>query len=102
MGQKHHSRQNGAVLLLLITGLPGTGKSTMAEEAGRTLGAPVLGHDWAMSGLRPYAELQEALDRMGLRGHRAVSAGRCYGPWRALSSGWALRSCSTAWPEHRR
>ena len=66
--------------LVLITGLPGTGKSTMAEEAGRTLGAPVLGHDWAMSGLRPYPELQEALDRMGLRGHRGVG-------WSLL---WAL------------
>jgi predicted kinase len=68
------------VHLVLITGLPGTGKSTMAEEAGRTLGAPVLGHDWAMSGLRPYPELQEALDRMGLRGHRGVG-------WSLL---WAL------------
>lgn len=52
----------------------------MAEEAGRTLGAPVLGHDWAMSGLRPYPELQDALDGMGLRGHRGVG-------WSLL---WAL------------
>ncbi len=68
------------MLLLLITGLPGTGKSTMAEEAGRTLGAPVLGHDWVMSGLRPYPELQEALDGMGVHGHRGVG-------WSLL---WAL------------
>ena len=81
MGQKPHSEQKRpAVLLVLITGLPGTGKSTMAAEAGRTLGAPVLGHDWAMSGLRPYPELQEALDSMGLRGHRGVG-------WSLL---WAL------------
>ena len=66
--------------LVLITGLPGTGKSTMAEVAGRTLGAPVLCHDWAMSGLRPYPELQEALDTMGRRGHRGVG-------WSLL---WAL------------
>jgi predicted kinase len=66
--------------LVLITGLPGTGKSTMAAEAGRTLEAPVLGHDWAMSGLRPYPELQETLDSMGLRGHRGVG-------WSLL---WAL------------
>ena len=66
MGQKQHSERQGlrlssehasvggswcGVLLVLITGLPGSGKSTMAEVAGRSLGAPVLGHDWAMSGL---------------------------------------------------
>jgi hypothetical protein len=58
--------------LVLVTGLPGTGKSTMADVAARELGAPVLGHDWAMSGLRPYPELQAALDEMGVRGHRDV------------------------------
>jgi predicted kinase len=68
------------MLLVLITGLPGSGKSTMAEVAGRALGAPVLGHDWAMSGLRPYPELQDALDTMGVRGHRGVG-------WSLL---WAL------------
>jgi predicted kinase len=59
-------------LLVLVTGLPGTGKSTMAEVAGRALGAPVLGHDWAMSGLRPFPEMQRALDDMGVVGHRSV------------------------------
>ena len=68
------------MLLVLITGLPATGKSTMAEVAGRALGAPVLAHDWAMSGLRPYPELQNALDTMGVRGHRGVG-------WSLL---WAL------------
>ena len=66
--------------MVLITGLPGSGKSTMAEVAGRALGAPVLGHDWAMSGLRPFAEVQDALDAMGTRGHRGVG-------WSVL---WAL------------
>lgn len=61
-----------AALLVLVTGLPGTGKSTMADVAATELGAPVLAHDWAMSGLRPYPELQETLDAMGLRGHRGV------------------------------
>lgn len=66
--------------LVLVTGLPGTGKSTMADVAATELGAPVVGHDWAMSGLRPYPELQETLDAMGLRGHRGVG-------WSIL---WAL------------
>jgi predicted kinase len=68
------------MLVVLITGLQGSGKSTMAEVAGRALGAPVLGHDWAMSGLRPFPEVQEALDTMGVRGHRGVG-------WSLL---WAL------------
>jgi predicted kinase len=39
--------------LVLVTGLPGTDKTTMADVAAAELRAPVLGHDWAMSGLRP-------------------------------------------------
>jgi predicted kinase len=68
------------VLLVLVTGLPATGKSTMAEVAADVLGAPVLAHDWAMSGLRPHPELQRALDAMDPPGHRAVG-------WSLL---WAL------------
>jgi predicted kinase len=59
-------------LLVLVTGLQGTGKSTVAALAAERLGAPVLAHDWAMSGLRPYPEVQTALDAMGPPGHRAV------------------------------
>jgi predicted kinase len=58
-------------LLVLVTGLPGTGKSTAADAAGAHLGAAVLAHDWAMSGLRPYPELQVALDTID-SGHRQV------------------------------
>lgn len=68
------------MLLVLITGLPATGKSTMAQVAGRSLDAPVLGHDWVMSGLRPHPEIQDTLNAMGPRGHRGVG-------WSLL---WAL------------
>jgi predicted kinase len=68
------------MLLVLVTGLPGTGKSTMAEIASRELAAPVLGHDWVMSGLRPYPEMQQALEAMDPPGHRGVG-------WSLL---WAL------------
>ena len=61
-----------APALVLVTGLPGTGKSTVAEHAAACLGTAVLGHDWAMSGLRPYAELEGAMERMGPAGHRMV------------------------------
>jgi predicted kinase len=58
-------------LLVLVTGLQGTGKSTVADAAGAHLGAAALGHDWAMSGLRPYPELQRTLDAIEF-GHRQV------------------------------
>lgn len=58
--------------LVLVTGLPGTGKSTVAGATAEVLGAAVLGHDWAMSGLRPYQELQDVLNAMDPSGHRAV------------------------------
>jgi predicted kinase len=56
---------------VLVTGVPGTGKSTVADAAGAHLGAAVLAHDWAMSGLRPYPELQSALHAVDF-GHRRV------------------------------
>jgi predicted kinase len=58
-------------LLVLVTGVPGTGKSSVADAVAARLGAAVLAHDWAMSGLRPYPELQRALDQVEL-GHRVV------------------------------
>ena len=59
-------------LLVVVTGLQGTGKSTIAGDAAAILGAPLLAHDWAMSGLRPYAEMQKALDSMEPPGHGIV------------------------------
>ena len=58
--------------LVMITGLPGSGKSTVAEEAAGLLDATLLAHDWAMSGLRPYPDLQNALDGMQPVGHGPV------------------------------
>jgi predicted kinase len=49
------------MLLVVVTGLPGTGKSTMADHAGEVLPASVLSHDWAMSGLRPFLEVEAAV-----------------------------------------
>jgi predicted kinase len=58
--------------LVLVTGLPGTGKSTVAEVVADDLGVSVLAHDWAMSGLRPFPTVQLALDHMEPSGHRLV------------------------------
>jgi len=59
-------------LLVLVTGLQGTGKSTTAELAAKLLGAPVLAHDWAMSALCPYPAFQQALDSMEPKGRGVV------------------------------
>ena len=56
---------------MVVTGLQGTGKSTVSDAAGAHLGAAVLAHDWAMSGLRPYPEIEGALDAIEF-GHRDV------------------------------
>lgn len=50
-----------APLLLLVTGPPGTGKSTVAEAAAARLNAPVLAWDWVMAGLTPFEPIQAAL-----------------------------------------
>lgn len=65
-------RDSRKLSLVLITGLQGTGKSTVADHAAALLGASVLAHDWAMSGLRPYEAVQRALDSMTPPGHQAV------------------------------
>jgi predicted kinase len=59
-------------ILVLVTGLQGTGKSTVSDQAAEILGAPVLAHDWAMSGLRRYEAIQRALDGMTPPGHQPV------------------------------
>src|SRR5918996_3667571 len=47
--------------LIVFSGLPGTGKSTLAEGIGRDLGVPVFAKDWleatlVSSGLKPISE----------------------------------------------
>jgi predicted kinase/8-oxo-dGTP pyrophosphatase MutT (NUDIX family) len=62
----------GRPILVLATGLQGTGKSTVAGIAANLLGAPLIAHDWAMSGLRPFPEVQTVLDAMEPPGHGRV------------------------------
>jgi hypothetical protein len=49
-----------ATTLVLVTGPPATGKSTLAERAAAMLAAPVFSWDWAMAALRPFTTIQWA------------------------------------------
>jgi predicted kinase len=49
--------------VIIFTGLPGTGKSTLAENVARTIGAPAFAGDWLMGGLKPAHAALGQLDR---------------------------------------
>ena len=61
-----------APTLLLLTGPPGTGKSSLAEHAADRLNAAVLGWDWVMAAMTKFDSIQAALRRMSHLDHRAV------------------------------
>jgi hypothetical protein len=65
--------------LLLVTGPPDTGKSTVAEAGAERLGASVFAWDWVMAGLTPFDEIQSALRGLDLVSFRRV--------------GWSRRPC---------
>jgi predicted kinase len=50
-------------VVIFFTGLPGTGKSTMAEKLARVIRAPAFAGDWLMGGLKPAHEALGRLDR---------------------------------------
>ncbi|WP_433167673.1 AAA family ATPase [Kribbella sp. CA-247076] len=43
--------------VLAITGLPGTGKSSVAEGVGKRTGVPVFAGDWLLGALKPHGVL---------------------------------------------
>jgi predicted kinase len=61
-----------APVLVLVTGVQGAGKSTVAEGVADALGAPVFAWDWFMAALTPFASLQTALREMDGPAYRSV------------------------------
>ena len=49
--------------VIIFTGLPGTGKSTLAERVARIVRAPAFAGDWLMGGLKPAHRALAKLDR---------------------------------------
>ncbi|MGH9229562.1 MAG: AAA family ATPase [Acidimicrobiales bacterium] len=61
-----------APTVLLLTGPPATGKSSLAARAAKRLGAPVLGWDWVMAALTDFDPIQAALRELSFVEHRRV------------------------------
>lgn len=79
----------GEPTLVLFTGPPCTGKSTLAEGVACILNAPVLGWDWVMAGLTWCEPIHDALQSLDRADYRRV--------------GWAvLANMADAQPRHRR
>lgn len=58
--------------VVVITGAPGTGKSTLADVAASVLSAPVLAWHWVMAALTPFDDVQAAFVQMDLERYRDV------------------------------
>jgi predicted kinase len=50
-------------LVIIFTGLPGTGKSTLAERVARIMKVPAFAGDWLMGGLKPAHGALRQLER---------------------------------------
>src|SRR5712692_4109243 len=63
---------DAVVVSVLVTGLQGTGKSTIAERCADLLDAPIFAWDWVMASLTPFERIQETLQALDRPTYRAV------------------------------
>ncbi len=59
-------------MIVLVTGLQGSGKSTIAEHCAGALGASMFAWDWAMAALTPFEPLQDAIRTLDRETCRAL------------------------------
>jgi predicted kinase len=49
-----HERVDGPLRMIAFAGVPGTGKSSLADAVGRSIGVPVFAIDWLLGALDPF------------------------------------------------
>lgn len=59
--------------LIVFSGLPGVGKSSLAEDVGRELGIPVFASDWLQAALKRSQLGDAAEQRMGFAGYELLT-----------------------------
>lgn len=59
--------------LIVFSGLPGSGKSSLTEDVGRTLGIPVFAADWLQAALKRSRLGDEAEKRIGFAGYELLT-----------------------------
>jgi predicted kinase len=53
--------------VIIFTGLPGTGKSTLAEQVARAVGVPAFAADWLMGAIKPTLARLERSEYLAVR-----------------------------------